>query len=392
MTSIASVSVIPASIPYQHTELSSVVARRGVTDVVIKLMTDSGEVGWGEACSGADTKSVIAAVEAMVPFVVGRSYWDGERIKKEMWLKGLWHLHEPTANFAWAGIDMALLDLCGKVTGQPLHRLLGGALRDEVDYFYYLSWDSDEDLVRQCKDGLDAGYKVFYLKVGVSFEDDLRRVALIRDTIGRAAKLRLDANGAWSVPEAIRNIRVLAEFDIDFFEQPVRENPPSLMRRIRSLEVATIASNEGLWTEADALSRILHDVSDVYCFSPYWVGSVRSFQFLGALAGKRGAFVCKHTHGEFAIAAAAGNHVLVTLPYIVDGNQQTSSLMEFDLARVPIAAGPRWESPTEPGLGIHVDEEALHEAAARYERDGQFLPYGDSIPMASRPDPSTDRR
>lgn len=375
MTKIVSVTATPASIPYLHTELSSVVSRQGVTDVVIKVITESGDVGWGEACSGADTRSVAAAIDAIMPFVIGRSYWDGERIKREAWLHGLWQFREPTANFAWAGIDMALLDLCGKETHQPIYRFLGGALRDEVDYFCYLSWGVDDELLSQCRKGIAAGYGVFYLKVGINFDDDLRRVALVREAIGPTAKLRLDANGAWSVAEARHHIRALRDFEIDFFEQPVREDPPELMKRIRDLEEATIASNEGLWTESEAVRRIFSDTSDVYCFSPYWVGSLRNFQFVGALAGRRGAAVCKHTHGEFAIAAAASHHVLATLPCIVDGNQQTSSVMQFDLARLPIATGPRWELPSQPGLGIEVNSDALREAAARYEKDGQYLPY-----------------
>lgn len=376
---IRSVSVMPVSIPYRHMEMSSIVSRQGVTDIVIKIITESGDVGWGEACSGPDTESVVAAINSMIPFLIGNSQWAGERIKAEVWRHGLWHLREPTANFAWAGIDMALLDLCGKEAQQPVHRLLGCALRDVVDYFWYLSWSSDENMRSQCARGIDAGYRVFYLKVGLNFEDDVRRVALVREAIGPKAKLRLDANGAWSVTDARHHMRALRDFDIDFFEQPVLTDPPEAMKRIRDYQDVAIASNEGLWTESEALRRILGDTSDIYCFSPYWVGSLRGFQFLGTLVAKRGAAVCKHTHGEFAIAASAAHHVLVTLPRVVDGNQETSSMMEFDLARLPIASGPRWELPSEPGLGVAIDEEALEEGVARYKRDGQYRPYAGRV-------------
>jgi L-alanine-DL-glutamate epimerase-like enolase superfamily enzyme len=372
---VRSVQAIPASIPYSHRELSFQVARDGVSDVVVRVETDDGAVGWGEACSGADTASIAAAVDAMAPFVIGRSCWDSERIRRDLWHHGLWQFREGTGNFAWAGIDMALWDLCGKEVDQPLHRLLGGAVRDTVNYCYYLSWDDDPGMGAQCRAGLAAGYDVFYLKVGSDIDKDIARVALVREQIGRDGKLRIDANGAWTAVQARAYLRALEEFDIDFVEQPVKETPPDIMRRVRDFSRIPVASNEGLWTEADALRRIRDDVSDVYCFSQYWVGSLRSFQFVGWAAAQRGAAVCKHTHGEFAIAAAAAQQVMLTLPSIVRGNQQTSAHMESDLARIPIANQPDWAADRAAGLGIEVDEDALAEAAERYRRDGQFLPY-----------------
>lgn len=372
---IRSVTAIPASIPYSHREISYQVARDGVSDVVVRVEAEDGTVGWGEACSGANTASVAAAVEAMSEFVVGRSCWDAQRMRKDLWHHGLWQFREGTANFAWAGIDMALWDVCGKLAGQPVHRLLGGALRDSVNYFYYLSWDDEPGMIAQCRAGLEGGYDVFYLKVGRDFAEDLEHVALVRDTIGPAPKLRIDANGAWTPGQARGYLQQLSHFDIDFVEQPVKETPPELMRRVRDFGIMPVASNEGLWTEADAIRRISADVSDVYCFSQYWVGSLPNFQFVGTLAAQRGAAVCKHTHGEFAIAAAAAHHVMLTLPSIVRGNQQTSAHMEFDLAAIPIAAQPDWGRPEAPGLGIDLDEAALKEAADRYASDGQFMPY-----------------
>jgi len=73
---IAAVEPIPVSVPYRRREISSQVARDGVSDVLVKVTTDEGLVGWGEACCGADTASVEAALRAMTPFVVGRDPWN----------------------------------------------------------------------------------------------------------------------------------------------------------------------------------------------------------------------------------------------------------------------------------------------------------------------------
>ena len=164
---IVRLDAYPASIAYSHLERSSRVNRAGVTDVVVKLTADNGLVGWGESCSGADTASIEAAVKSMAKFVLGRSPWQTEAIARDVFGAGLWDYRPMTGNFAFAGIDMALWDLCGKASGQPLYRLFGGAQRETVNYFYYLSQGRPDELAEQCRDGVAKGYDCFYLKVGV---------------------------------------------------------------------------------------------------------------------------------------------------------------------------------------------------------------------------------
>src|SRR2546426_1809845 len=123
---IAAVEAIPVSVPYRHREVSSVVKRDGVSDVLVRVTAEDGLVGWGEACCGADTASVEAAIRAMAPFVVGRDAWSRDAIRSELFTHGLWQFRAGTGNFAWAGIDIALWDLCGRGCGEPIWRLLGG--------------------------------------------------------------------------------------------------------------------------------------------------------------------------------------------------------------------------------------------------------------------------
>jgi glucarate dehydratase len=116
--------------------------------------------------------------------------------------------------------------------------------------------------------------------------------------------------------------------------------------------------------------------ADVLCFSSYWVGSLRRFQTLSHLAALHGQRVIKHTHGEFGIAAAAGQHMMLALPNVDVGVQQTAAMMEDDVlvGRLPIADGPIWGLVDKPGLGVEVDEDKLARYAEAYRRDGQFLP------------------
>jgi L-Ala-D/L-Glu epimerase len=374
---IANVETIPVSVPYTHREVSSQVARDGVSDVLVKLTTDDGLVGWGEACCGADTPSVEAAVKALAPFVLGRDPWNREAMRRDAFTHGLWQFRAGTGNFAWAGIDMALWDISGRACGEPLWRLLGGALQSEATYFYYLARGSRESLTAQVADGLAKGFDVYYLKVGLDDVEDLAMVAATREALGDGPRLRLDANGAWTVPHALRMLGALEEYAIDFVEQPVRDHPIGHLAELRARTTIGVCANEGLWSEADAFARIRSRQADVYCFSPYWVGSIGAFHRLSWIADYEGLQVCKHTHGELGIAAAAAHHVVLTLPNGVDGHQQTAHLIEHDVLTypLPIATGPRWGTIDGPGLGVEVDEDAVAEAAARYESVGQYLPW-----------------
>jgi len=374
---VASIDTFIVSVPYKRREVSAVVARDGVTDVLVKITTDDGLVGWGEACSGADVVSVDAALQAMKPFVLGRDPWNGDAMQAECFEHGLWAFRPMTGNFAWAGIDMALLDICGKAAGQPLYRFFGGLRRSQVSYFYYLARSNDDDLMQQCQEGLAAGYKVFYLKVAVDWAQDHHMVATVRRALGAQPRLRLDANGAWSVPDALHHMGVLAQYDIDFIEAPVRDHPLRQMQEVRARLPMPVCCNEGLWTEADAYARILGRVADVYCFSPYWVGSLGAFHRLAHVAHMEGLQVVKHTHGELGLAAAACHHVLLTLPNIVTGHQQTGQHLEYDIVRepLPINTGPLWGVPEGTGLCVEIDDDALERAADNFRREGQYLPY-----------------
>ncbi len=374
---VAKLEATSVSFPYLHREVSSLVARDGVTDVIIRIESDDGCVGWGEACSGADVTSVEAAIRAMAPFVLGSDPWHREAIQTELYEHGLWQHRAGTANFAWAGIDMALADMAARAAGLPLYKLFGGLRRREASYFFYLARGTADDLREQCRSGLAAGYDTFYLKIGVEPSADLAMVGTVRDAIGPGARLRVDANGSLSIPEAARLLGAMAEHDIDFVEQPVRHDPVRHMAELRARLPMPVAANEGLWSEADVYERIVSRQADVFCFSPYWVGSLGAFQRLAHVAHLEGLQVCKHTHGELGIAAAACHHLVLTLPNGVEGHQQTASMMAGDVLSepLPIATGPRWGVPEGVGIGVEPVAEAIADGHRRYELEGQFLPY-----------------
>jgi L-alanine-DL-glutamate epimerase-like enolase superfamily enzyme len=283
-----------------------------------------------------------------------------------------------TGNFAYAGIDMALWDVCGKACDQPLYRLFGGALREEVDYFYYMEWGTPLEIARQAKDGARKGYGVYYIKVGVDEKKEEAMLEALRDGVGPEGRIRIDVNQAWDMPTARRLLKRWHElFTLDFVEAPVRidpiENHLDLMRQVE----VPICVNEGLGRDADAWRIIKGRAGHYLCFSQYWVGSLSRWHMMCHAGHQEGWLVCKHTHGEFGLAAAAGQHVMLSIPNACLGHQQTAQMMEDDILteRIPIADGPRWGRIDKPGLGVEVDEDKVARYHREYRKHGEFPTY-----------------
>ncbi|SVB92206.1 uncharacterized protein METZ01_LOCUS245060, partial [marine metagenome] len=232
---IDKIDLYPVSVPYKVIEKSSRVYRSGVSDIIIKITTDDGIVGWGEATRTASAKVIIESLEAMKPVLMNQDPWQNLKHEKNIYDEALWHWSAVTANLAYAGIDMALWDIYGKQVNKPIYQLLGGSLRDEVSYFYYLTWTDINDLIKQCQDGINKGYDVFYLKIGKDEVLEEEMVKVVREAIGPSKKIRLDTNMSWNIPQAKKLINKWHEkYTIDFFEAPVQIEPLTQMQELKS--------------------------------------------------------------------------------------------------------------------------------------------------------------
>ena len=146
---VVKLEAIPVRIPYKRVEASSLIARSGVADVLVKVTTEDGLVGWGECTRAADTaghreRGQRHGAAGRRPQRLGQ----GADPPRSRHLRRL-GVPADDRQLRLAGIDMALWDVCGKACGQPLYRLFGGAMREEVDYFYYMEWGTPEEIARQ---------------------------------------------------------------------------------------------------------------------------------------------------------------------------------------------------------------------------------------------------
>jgi L-alanine-DL-glutamate epimerase-like enolase superfamily enzyme len=378
---IVSLDAIPVSVPYRLRETSAIIDRGGVSDVIVKLVTDTGLVGWGEACKATDTLALERGVRACAPFLVGRDLWEHEAILADIYRRGLWYLQPMFGNSILAGIDMALWDLCGKDCGQPLYKMLGGARRSSVNYAHYVRWDQDPSTVAEhAREGVERGYSVFYMKAGVDEAVEEQTLATVRGVIGPTRKIRIDCNQAWSVPTAIRLInRWHQAFDLDFVEAPVPHEPIESMTDVRRAVSAPLAANEGLWRESDVVRMIRARCADYLCFGPHLVGSIRRFVALMHLGDLEGMQLCKHSRGELGICASAAHQVMLAAPNACLGQQQNAGRLSGDVVRtrIPITDGPDWGTIELPGIGVEVDEDRVRAYHENFLRSVDFTPFGD---------------
>ena len=379
---IDKIDLYPVSVPYKVIEKSSRVYRSGVSDIIIKITTDDGIVGWGEATRTASAKVIIESLEAMKPVLMNQDPWQNLKHEKNIYDEALWHWSAVTANLAYAGIDMALWDIYGKQVNKPIYQLLGGSLRDEVSYFYYLTWTDINDLIKQCQDGINKGYDVFYLKIGKDEILEEEMVKAVRETIGPSKKIRLDTNMSWNIPQAKKLINKWHEkYSIDFFEAPVQIEPLTQMQELKSSISSSLCVNEGLWKENEFIDIINSRCGDYLCCSHYYVGSVRKFLHLAYLSNYYGWLICKHTHGELGLTAAIGQHLMLNIPNACEGHQQTAQNMVDDILTepIPITNKPIWKKIEKPGLGVEVDEDKVLFYNKKFLEEGEFLPYGDTF-------------
>jgi glucarate dehydratase len=382
---IDKVELIPVSVPYKHDEISSRVSRSGITEIIIKITTDNGLVGWGESPRIASAEVILKAIESMIPMMLNQDPWQNQLLEKNVYHDSNWQWSQMTANLAYGGVDMALWDIYGQETGLPIYKLLGGNLREYVDYFYYLQWDEPDHLLKQCTEGLDKNYDVFYMKIGVNEIIEEEMIRQVRSIIGNDKKIRLDINMAWDVPKAKKLINEWNEkYNLDFVEAPVPIQPLNLMKEVNDKVDASLCINEGLWQESEFYNIINNKCADFLCCSHYFVGSIRKFVNLANYSNFMGWQICKHTHGELGLTAVIGQHLMLAIPNACDGHQQTAQNMADDILseEIPITNSNSWGLIDKPGLGVNVDEDKLEFYHKKFLENGEYLLYGNKFPIA----------
>jgi L-alanine-DL-glutamate epimerase-like enolase superfamily enzyme len=271
------------------------------------------------------------------------------------------------ANYAVAGIEMALLDIKGKALDTPLANLLGGIYRDEAEFDGYLFIESPEVNAKQAAGFVqEHGFKQLKMKVGHNVDEDTRRLAAVRDAVGDDIKIRVDVNQEWSPSTAIKAINRMAEFDLQFVEQPTLYWDLEGMAHVQRSVDVPIAAHESCMTPLDAIKCVEHDCCEIFIVDTSDSGGVLKAKQIVDIANAAGKWCVLGTWIENGIASAANLHLIASSRNFPFANDTPFLLKSDDIIReeFKVVEG-KVSVPTAPGLGVTLDEEKIE----KYEQD-----------------------
>ena len=345
--------------------------RESASGLLVEVHTDEGIVGIGEA-PGPTLPTIQTIVDKeLAQFLVGqdplRTEWLVRRLEE---YSRNW---EAIAAYAIAGVEMALLDLKGKALGVSVTELLGGRSRESVPVIGYLFIDEPEANAQKAAEFVGAGHTELKLKVGRDLGQDFDTIAAIRDRVGSEVKLRIDANMNWSVPAAIKWIRALERFDLQFVEQPVPDFDVEGLAQVRRAVQTPIAADEACTTVRSALRLLEADACDVLVVYPSEAGGLTRALQIASLAAAAGKWCAIGSWAELGVATTANVHVAGACSTFAFANDTHYPLQLHDVLVEPVdIVDGEVVVPEEPGLGVSLDAACMATLAALELRESPF--------------------
>jgi L-alanine-DL-glutamate epimerase-like enolase superfamily enzyme len=363
------------SIPNREPSYWSGGCTRGINSILVEVETDEGITGTGEASGDRSVEVSLGVIRSAARVLEGEDPFEVERFLARFYRIGKWTEVRRLANQALAGVEMALWDIIGQVCDQPLHRLLGGAVRERISFFGFLQGDDPDALAEAARHWSGRGFDVLYMKVGRGRERDVACLRAVRDAAGPRARLRVDANQAWTVGEAVRELNALAEFDLDLAEQPIHWADLDGLARVRAAVPMPVAVDQGCFTEFDALEVIRKGAADVLVVGFHETGGLLGLRKVAAVAAAGGLPLCRHgVSGETGVSTLAALQVLATIPNQTDGHQVMHQLLREDILEDGVLAfdDGHIAVPTRPGLGVRLDRDRVARYARLFAEQGPF--------------------
>lgn len=333
-------------------------ARAGTTRVVVELQTEGGTRGWGESISLLDFVPAVLH-RVILPALPGWPVHDTEGFHRYVMGAGYYH-HKRAAVMALAAAEMAMWDAVGRIAGQPLHRLWGGAFRRRIEMACYLFADTPERLAAAARAAREAGFRSFKLKIGLDPESDIATVRAVREALGPGVHLRADVNGAWTIGTARRQLEKLRPYDLAYVEQPLELDDLAGHRLLRQVQPVPVALDESAYTLADIANILRAEAADVLLLDPHEQGGLSAARKAAALAEAWNLPATLHSGGELGLSQAAYLHLAAACPALSLALDTELPYLSDDIVTEPFAImDGHLEVPTGPGLGREVDRSRL---------------------------------
>lgn len=359
---IKSIAPIAVSLPMLKPVIMAGEEVRRADNVLVRIETDNGLIGWGEAASapvmtGDTLESLVSAVHYLTPVLRGRDPADIEGALAAM--DGRMYGNHG----AKAAIEIALHDIAGLATQKPVHALIGERKRTRMPLLGVIGGgDYDGDLADAAKKKA-AGFTAYKIKVGIDTpEKDAARTRAICAVLGSGGIISSDANQGFSTEEALVYLRAVEGCGLDFFEQPVEAHDLDGMAAVAAATTTiAIGADEGIHSLGDIRIHHARKAARGVSLKAIKLGGVRALAQAGRLCGTLGMHVnisCKT--GESSVACAAALAAASVIPNIDWALTLTHGALGADVVTAPIAtARGHVEALDRPGLGVTVDEDAV---------------------------------
>ncbi len=339
-----------------------------------RLETDDGIVGWGEAITmwAEACHATEVMIDGLSDLLIGRDPLDQQVISRQVAERAWWFGPEGIASFARSAIDIALWDLRGKVSGQSLVQMLGGAVTDRIpvlasthafDPSLEVEAERHGAYVRDGFHGVKIGLgKKGDARLGYEYDRDVRFMQLLREAVGPKADIMFDRGQhlKWDVGHAVKLTKKWEEYGLRWIEEPLEPWDVQGFRQIRSHCTSLIATGERCWTTEQYLRLIDTGIVDVIGCDPGRAGGITGFRELILAVEKAQLWFNAHAWSSAIVSAASLALSATSHRVIYFELKPLDNPMQNELVSNPFWHEGGYISPrTAPGLGIDVDEKVV---------------------------------
>lgn len=340
--------------------------------LIVKITADDGSFGYGE-CWGPVAGNHQIVEKIIAPMLVGEDPHNNAVLWEKIQFKLRWAYHSFSPYSALSGVDIALWDLKGKLMEAPISTLLGGRFRNKVFAYatghYFRKVETLKQqiaiITEEAQTHLSKGFHMLKLKIGLSLlgwghKEDIQLIEAFRDTVGDNIEFMVDANCAYAIPEALMVGRACERLGVYWFEEPLPPYDYDGYSFLSTKLDVPVAGGEG-WAMLSEFNEVFKRRAVSYAQPDVCsAGGITEVLRIASLARALNIDCIPHVWGT-PIAIAASLHVLASIP--------GKALLEFDQSDNPIREHLLEEPfrvdkgyvrvPTEPGLGIKINEEML---------------------------------
>jgi L-alanine-DL-glutamate epimerase-like enolase superfamily enzyme len=314
MLGIKQIEVYPITLSYKEPFRIASGASIEYKNVVVKIITDYGVVGWGESSpservTGETAETVMKTLDKIAPKLIGLCPL---RIEQDVDIMDSVVKENPAAK---AAIDIALHDILGKTVRKPLFMLMGG-YRTEVLTDITLGIKSPREMAEDAVKAVKKGFKALKIKVGVDPIEDVERIKMIRNAVGGKTQIRIDANQGWTPRQALEALNKMEKFNIQFAEQPVPREDLKGLVDVRKNSPIPIMADESVHSPDDALRLIQAEAIDLINIKLMKSGGILKGRKIAAIAEAAGIPCMIGCMGESEIGIAAGAHLAAAVKSI----------------------------------------------------------------------------